>query len=59
MKPFVVAVSRSPEHTSSKPNEKSIKLIKGNVLKLMHMRGKSITTSLTITSPGFQLFPME
>jgi len=29
MKPFVVAVSRSPEHTFSKPNEKSIKLIKG------------------------------
>jgi MOSC domain-containing protein YiiM len=29
MKPFVFAVSRSSEHTFSKPNEKSINLIKG------------------------------
>ena len=29
MLPFVVAVSRSPEHTFSKPNQPSIKLIKG------------------------------
>jgi len=29
MKPFVVAVNRSPEHTFSKPNKKTIKLIEG------------------------------